>query len=87
MSGGANVSFNTPIDRTGFLRLGLSSEVHLGVQDQLGCRVRRIENSKCEKFEARRDIEEGESFDWMNKVGEGGLRSKWNRPELVRVDS
>ena len=33
------------------------------------------------------DIEEGESFDWMNKVGGGGLRSKWNRPELVRVDS
>jgi hypothetical protein len=32
-------------------------------------------------------IEEGESFDWMNKVGGGGLRSKWNRPELVRVDS
>ena len=32
-------------------------------------------------------IEEGESFAWMNKVGGGGLRSKWNRPELVRVDS
>ena len=36
---------------------------------------------------ARLQLEEGESFDWMNKVGGGGLRSKWNRPELVRVDS
>ena len=33
MSGGANVSFNTPIDRTGFLRLGLSSEVR-GTQNR-----------------------------------------------------
>ena len=43
--------------------------------------------SKDGRAEGGNNIEEGESFDWMNKVGGGGLRSKWNRPELVRVDS